>query len=198
MSDDRPERPDAAELTLFLRDLADGHAEGEAELLPHVLRELDVIARACLRGRGQSTLQPTALVNEAYLKLFGGGGVLDVRDRSHFFATAAKAIRQVLVDHARARKRLKRGGDRQQVTLVADLTPNPGRADEGLDVLDLDDALARLAARDAEQARIVELRFFGGLEVAEVAELLGTSKSTVERSWRAARAWLGQAIQAGP
>ena len=185
----------SAELTVFLRALSDGHAEGEAELLPHVLRELNIIARSCLRGQVH-TLQPTALVNEAYLKLFGHGG-LDVRDRSHFFATAAKAIRQVLVDHARSRKRLKRGGGRAQVTLVADLALAPGRPEQGLDVLDLDEALSRLAERDPDQARIVELRFFGGLEVGEVADLLETSKSTVERSWRVARAWLGQAMQTG-
>ena len=178
---------------MFLRDLGEGHPEREADLLPHVLRELDVIARSCLRGQAH-TLQPTALVNEAYLKLFAGQA-LEIRDRSHFFATAAKAIRQVLVDHARARKRLKRGGDRQQVTLDGNLTPAPG--DDGLDVLDLDAALEQLAERDATQARIVELRFFGGLEVGEVADVLGTSKSSVERSWRVARAWLGQALRAG-
>jgi RNA polymerase sigma-70 factor (ECF subfamily) len=181
-----------AELTVFLRDFTEGKADEDGELLPYVLSELDVIARCFLRGQPHS-LPPMALVNEAYLKMFAGGK-LEIRDRSHFFATASQAIRQVLVDHERNKARIKRGGHQQRVNLVDELVAAP--AGEGHDMVELDQALTGLAKRDPQQARIVELRFFGGLEVAEVADVLEMSKSGVERAWREAREWLGQAIQA--
>jgi len=184
-----PDEPSAAELTVFLDALRDGDApEAEAALMPHLYAELRVIATACMRGqRPDHTLQPTALVSEAYLKLFQRTDA-QWNDRKHFFALAAKAMRQLLVDHARGRSRAKRGGDRQQVTLDAAIA-EAGAIDH--DLLDLDAALSELAELDEQQARVVELRYFGGLEMAQIADVLGVSLSTVEREWRASRAWLG-------
>jgi RNA polymerase sigma factor (TIGR02999 family) len=179
------------ELTAFLSDLARGGADGDATRLRHLLGELRVIAAAQLRGqRAGHTLQPTALVNQAYLKLFDGAERA-WKDRGHFFTMAAQAMRQILVDHARARMRKKRGGGKPMRTLI-------DVADAGADdaeVLDVHEALGDLAAWDARKARVVELRYFGGLEVPQVAEALGLSLSTVEREWRAARAWLAVRLE---
>src|SRR6185503_3890299 len=137
------------------------------------------------------TLSTTALVNETYLKL-AGERPWSARDRSHFFALAARAMRQILVDHARRRARQKRGGGLAPVSLNEALLPAPDRAEE---LLALDAALLRLEALDAELAQIVEWRFFAGLSVEEVAELLAISDRTVKRHWRAARAFLFQELQ---
>jgi RNA polymerase sigma factor (TIGR02999 family) len=184
--------PDLPELTRFLSDLGRAGAERDAELLPQLLAELSVIARATLRSQRQGhTLQPTALVNEAYMKLASGEGA-HWKDRKHFFATAALAMRQVLVDHERARRREKRGGAGQAVTLH---THMGGEAlGPEVDLLDLDEAIAELEALDERRARVVVLRYFGGLEVEEVAEVMQVSRTTVERDWRAARAWLWQRL----
>lgn len=183
--EDQRDRPD---LTLVLRGLGQGDASARATLLPYVYDELRAIAAAYLRTqRASHTLSPTALVSEAYLKLFGGADV-DLSDRKHFFALAARAMRQLLVDHARARGRDKRGGGGRAVTLD-EVVVGVDRA--AADWLDLDLALAELAELDGRQAQIVELRTFGGYEMADIAEALGVSKSTVEREWRSARAWLG-------
>lgn len=151
-----------------------------------VIAELRSLAGRYLAGeRHGHTLQPTALVHEAFVRLAGSAGV--PADRSEFIALAATSMRRVLVDYARARKASKRGGDRQRVAL--DPAQAPGeRAD--VDLLSLDEALTKLAALDPRQARIVELRFFGGLGVEAAAQVMGVSARTVEADWRMARAWL--------
>jgi RNA polymerase sigma factor (TIGR02999 family) len=136
--------------------------------------------------RSGHTLQPTALVHEAFLKLIDQSRV-DWRDRSHFFAIGAQAMRRILVNHAKSRGRVKRGGGKQKLPLDEALTVSLEDDDE---ILAVDEALEKLAALDERQAKIVELRFFGGLNVDEVAAVLGVSKRTVEREWAACRAWL--------
>lgn len=183
---------DRADLTSFLNGLARGQPDAAGTLLPRVLAELHAIADGYLRRQPQGhTLQPTALVHEAFLRLFDPDRV-GFNDRKHFFALAATSMRHVLVDHARAAQREKRGGDRLRVTLderLADpATPPP-------ELLDFDEVLQELSALDERQGRIVELRFFGGLDVQEIAEVMTLSKSTVEREWRAARAWLGVRLE---
>jgi RNA polymerase sigma factor (TIGR02999 family) len=180
------------ELTLFLRRLAGGDERQAATLMPHVYGELRAIAEGYLRGGHAShTLQPTAMVNEAYLRLFDRER-LQINDRQHFFRLAARAMRQLLVDHARKRRSEKRGGGRRDVTLDEAVA-----AASGLDVdwIDLDQALGELALCDARQAQVVELRYFAGLEVADAAKVLGISVSTVEQDWRSARAWLGARLR---
>jgi len=181
--------PDPVQLTQFLNELGQGDARAEAELMPALYRELRNLAQSHLRGsRPDQTLQPTALVHSAYMKLFGStDSVWD--NRKHFFVVAAKAMRQVIIDHARKRGRTKRGGGRLAMTLNEDLAE---AEEESIDFLDLDEALAELDAEAPRQARVVELRYFAGLEVAEVAEVLDISKATVERDWRFARAWLSR------
>ncbi len=186
-----PSAPDPfADVTQALHGLRAGGPQVSSELLAALVAELRSIARGYLGAQGANhTLQPTALVNEAFLKLFGSASLQNVHDRGHFFALAARVMRQILVDHARQRRAAKRDGGGVQVTLGEDL---------GVDVvgdgelLDVDAALSELAELDPRQARVVELRFFAGLEVGEVAAALGLSVSTVEREWRAARAWLGR------
>ncbi len=159
-----------------------------------LFQELRAIAEAYLRPeRAGATLQPTVLVHEAYLKLFERTSA-GWNDREHFFAVAAKAMRQILVDRARARARLKRGGERERVTLDERVASS---SDAEVDVLDLDELLSELAAQDERAARVVELRFFAGLEMEEVARALSISLSTAEREWRAARAWLGSRLRDG-
>jgi RNA polymerase sigma factor (TIGR02999 family) len=141
-------------------------------------------------ARAGATWQPTMLVNEAYVKLFDRTRD-SWTDRGHFFAVAARAMRQILVDHARAHAAQKRGGGMDRVTLSERPDAHPADA---TDVLDLDEALGELAANDERAARVVELRFFGGLEMTEVASAMNISISTAEREWRAARAWLGHRL----
>ncbi|MCA9542254.1 MAG: sigma-70 family RNA polymerase sigma factor [Myxococcales bacterium] len=156
----------------------------DAPLGPETYQALRRIAAARMRGRQAVTLQPTALVHEAWAKIGAGRAGIE---RGHFLALAARAMRQVIIDRARARQAAKRGGGRVQVTLAS----TPGDAGEGLvDVLAVDEALTRLAELDPRRARVVELRFFGGMSTAEIAEAMGQSTATVERDWRAARAWL--------
>ena len=160
------------------------------EILPAVYAELRRVAAAYLRReRPGQTLQPTALVNEAYVRLAGQHPRF--QNRAHFCAIAANAMRQILVERARARNAKKRGGGAPRVTLVEGLAANP---ESPVDLDALDEALTRLAALDAEQARIVELRFFGGLSVEETAEALGVSPATVKRHWAVARAWLAREL----
>jgi RNA polymerase sigma factor (TIGR02999 family) len=156
-------------------------------LVPLVEAELRRLARAYMaRERHGHTLQPTALVNEAFLRL-GGARRLRWDDRAHFLGIAARLMRQVLVDHARTRGYQKRGAGAQRVTLDETLLAAP---EPGLDILALDRALDRYAAVDARKSRVVELRFFGGLSVEETASVLKVSPETVMRDWRLARAWL--------
>lgn len=178
--------------TAILARLAQGDELAESELYHHVYAGLRSLAASYLRRRpaGQ-TLQATALVHEVYLKLVQGGG--NWSGRAHFMAVAAKAMRQVLQDRARARRTAKRGGAWQRMTLSG-----VGR-DDGtpIDLVALDDALTRLARLDERQYRIVELRFFAGLDVDEVAEVLRVSKSTVEKEWTRVRAWLSKELGDG-
>jgi RNA polymerase sigma factor (TIGR02999 family) len=184
--------PQVAAITELLRAVEGGDKAARDRLFAVVYGELRGLARGQLRRiPARDTLSTTALVNETYLKL-AGDRPWTARDRSHFFALAARAMRQILVDHARRRARQKRGGGVAPVSLDEALVPSPDRAEE---LLALDAALERLEAMDAELAQIVEWRFFAGLSVEEVAELLAISDRTVKRHWRAARAFLFQELQ---
>jgi RNA polymerase sigma-70 factor, ECF subfamily len=164
-------------------------------LLPIVYQELRRLAASYLRREkpGQ-TLQPTALVHEAYLRLMKDRPER-WQNRAHFCAIAAHSMRQILIDRARARGALKRGGAQPRVTLDEALVAGGERS---VDLLALDEALERLAKLDPEQARLVELRFFGGLTVEETAEALDISPATVKRHWTVARAWLARELEGGP
>jgi RNA polymerase sigma-70 factor (ECF subfamily) len=175
------------------------HRNGDREafdrLVPLVYDELRRIAASYLsRERGGHTLQPTALVNEAYLKLVQADD-LEFENRSHFFGVASRLMREILVDHARRRAAHKRGGQRHRVTLTEGVAFEHGGRD--VDLLMLDDALARLAAKDPRLAQIVDLRYFGGLSVEETAEVLGSSPRTVKREWAVARVWLQELMDGG-
>jgi RNA polymerase sigma factor (TIGR02999 family) len=169
---------------------ADSDPVRQARALEVVYADLQRIARAELnRHRRGATLNTGALVHEAYLKLFAGSA-LSFENRKHFFATAARAMRQVVIDHARARLADRRGAGAEHVPVDA-LAGGPLAVDDGAaQLIDIDRAVERLAALDERLAQVVELRFFGGLEVAEIAELLGVSEPTVKRDTRAARAFL--------
>lgn len=174
--------------TQVLQQLGDGDRSAAGKLMPLVYDELRAMADHYFRGQPTDhTLQPTALVHEAFLKLVDQTAV-NWQGRAHFLAVSATAMRQILVDHARARATAKRGGDRFQMTLDEALTPFGGSPD--LDLLALNEALSQLAELDERQGRIVEMRFFGGMKVKEIAEVLGVAKTTVDNLWRAARAWL--------
>jgi len=172
-----------------------GEKAALAGLTAVVYDELRALAGAYLkRERPGHSLQPTALVHEAFLKLVDSDG-LAAQDRTHFFAIAATTMRRVLVEHARTRNAAKRGGGKQRVSLsgVAD-----AGADPDIEIEALDGALERLAALDERQARVVELRFFGGLTMDEVAATLGVSKRTAEGDWTMARAWLLRELTSDP
>ncbi|MBC7771325.1 MAG: sigma-70 family RNA polymerase sigma factor [Pyrinomonadaceae bacterium] len=176
--------------TIMLQELCTGDQAAAARLLPLIYSELRGLAGGYFRAQAADhTLQPTALVHEAYLRLINQTGE-PWKSRAHFFAVAATAMRQILTDHARRRNAEKRGGDWQQLTLAAaDEKDARGGAHE-IDVIALDEVLHRLEALDPRKHRVVELRFFGGLSVEEVATVMELSKTTVESDWRAARAWL--------
>ncbi|MDP2342826.1 MAG: sigma-70 family RNA polymerase sigma factor [Deltaproteobacteria bacterium] len=165
----------------------------DEELLSVVYGELHRLAAGLMRGeRAGHTLQPTVLVHEAWFRLVGQRDV-DWQGRGHFFAIAARLMRRILVDHARARRRQKRGGDAVRISLDDDL---PLSVDKGADVLAVHDALELLATIDERQAKIVELRFFRGLSVDEVAAVLSLSKRTIEADWTMAKAWLRRELSA--
>jgi RNA polymerase sigma-70 factor, ECF subfamily len=165
-----------------------------ARLLPLVYDELRNLAGGYLdKENAGHTLQPTALVHEAFLRLVGMDQV-DWQDRNHFFALGARAMRRILIDHARGRRRAKRGGDGQRVELHSDIWPVP---EQGTDILALHEALEQLAQLDERQAKVVELRFFGGLTMDEVATTLNVSKRTAEGDWKTARAWLMVQLKEG-
>jgi RNA polymerase sigma factor (TIGR02999 family) len=175
------------EVTRLLGALKAGNKDAEAELLELVYPELRRMARHYLRGeRTGHTLQPTALVNEAYLQLTRQLDK-DLQGRSHFFAIAARLMRRILVDHARQKKAAKRDGARQQVELTESLVVSTDRLEE---ILYVDAALRRLAEFDARRAAVVELRFFGGMTEEEVGEVLNVAPRTVRRDWNVAKAWL--------
>jgi len=180
-------------VTALLRAWARGEQAALNDLLPLVYDELHRIAERSMRDQPEGhTLQPTALVHEAYLRLVDHqlrSEATEWESRAHFYGVAAKAMRSVLVDHARARRAAKRGGP-----LARRLSLGVARAvapeEQELDVLDLHEALSRLAEIDARKARLVELRYFAGINIEEAAAVLGVSSATVKREWRAARAWL--------
>lgn len=176
-----------SDITVLLGEIADGHREKEGELLQRVYQELHRLAAHFMRAeRIDHTLQPTALVNEAYLRLVGNKA-LAWESRAHFFNAAAQTMRRILVDHARAAKSAKRPGSGQRVELRDDAQATDHSP---ADMIALDTALERLAAMDPRQARVVELRFFAGLGVEDVAKVLDVSEKTVKRDWAVARAWL--------
>jgi len=182
------------DVTRLLAEHRDGREGALAELMPLVYDELRAVAaRHMRRERDGHTLQPTALVNEAYMRLVDQTRV-DWQGRTHFLAVASTAMRRLLIDHARARGRDKRGGERVRVDL--DESVNVVEPDDEA-VLAVHEALERLEALDARQARVVELRYFGGLGVDEVAEALGVSRRTVEAEWTHAKAWLQRELSRG-
>ncbi len=173
---------------------ADGDEEALTRLVPIVYPEMRRIARQHLGQRASHhTLQSAALANEAYLKLVRVHG-LQVGNRTHFYAVCAQMIRRILVDHERRRRYAKRGGEAVQVALDETI----GAKARGVEVLALDDALSSLAKVDPRKARVVELRYFGGLTVEETAEVLSISAETVQRDWRLAKTWLFRELSADP
>jgi len=178
--------PSTGEITRLLAELEDRKEEAASRLFELLYPELRRIAQHHFANESADhTLQATALVNEAYLRLVGGGG--HWQNRAHFFAVASGVMRRVLVDYARAKRAAKRPGSRQKVALDEELVISEERFES---IIDIDRALSRLASMDARQSRIVEMRHFGGLTVEETAEVLGVSVNTVKRDWSVARAWL--------
>lgn len=181
-----------AQITELLIAWSDGRREALDDLLPLVYGELRRLASRYLRHEPLNhTLQPTALVHEAYMRLIDQRRV-KWRNRAHFYGVAAQIMRRILVDHARAQRADKRGAGWERVPLVEDAIPTS----DDVDVLALDEALVRLAAFDPQQGRIVELRYFGGLTIDEVAEVVGVSAATVVREWTIAKAWLRSELMA--
>lgn len=182
MSDSAP-----SEVTRMLDAIAQGDSHAAKDLLPIVYDQLRALAHAQMaHEKAGLTLQPTALVHEAYLRLVGGSNV-KWNSRGHFFGAAAQAMRRILVEAARSRKQLKRGGNRSRVELeegMAVFDPND------IDFEELDKVLTRLEAMDARKGQVVMLRYFAGLGVEETAEALGVSPATVKNDWAYARAWL--------
>ena len=177
----------SSRITHLLETFEPGDRHAEEQLFADVYTELRAIAARYLRReRTNHTLQPTALVHEAYLKLVGQTRV-DWQGRAHFLAFAAQAMRQILVDHARRHRAAKRGGKRHRIVLDDNLVVEVNR---DVDLLALEDALTKLTKLDPRQAQMIELRFFGGLSIAEVAKVMGMSKRSVEREWTMVRAWL--------
>ena len=184
----------AHQVTQLLIDWSKGDRAALDQLMPLVNAELRRLAAHYMRReRPGHTLQTSALVNEAYLRLIDQKSV-NWQSRAHFFGIAAQLIRQILIDHARKRQSAKRGGA-QQVSLGETAVVSRERS---IELLALDEALDRLAAFDPRKARIVELRFFGGLNLDETAEVMGISSPTVQREWRSAKAWLHHSLSAPP
>jgi RNA polymerase sigma-70 factor, ECF subfamily len=182
------------DITQLLLDWSNGDREALDKLVPLVYDELHRLARHYMsRERAGHTLQTTALVNEAYIRLIDQRAVR-WQNRAHFFAIAAQMMRRILVDHARGRRYHKRGGDARQVSL--DETAVLSR-ERSTDLVAIDDALTSLSTHDPRKSEIVVLRFFGGLNIEETAEALKVSPTTVQREWRAAKAWLYHALTEG-
>jgi RNA polymerase sigma factor (TIGR02999 family) len=180
-----------SDVTILLRAWREGDARALDRLIPIVYEELKDIARRSMWGeRPDHTLQATALVHEAYTRLIDSD--VTWQDRSHFFAVAARQMRRILVDHAKARGRIKRGGGADRITLNESVAVSP---EPPADLVALDEALERLTALDARKAQVIELHFFGGLTHEEAAEALGVSVATVERDLRFAKAWLYRELQ---
>jgi RNA polymerase sigma factor (TIGR02999 family) len=179
------------DVTRLLNDMSSGSPDAADALYPRVYAELKAIAQSRLRSEREGhTLSATALVHEAYLKLVRQSEV-DWQNRGHFFSIAARAMRRVLLDYAIARNAAKRGGGGAIVTLDAESAAHESTVEE---VIAIDEALTALAELDTRQAQVVELRFFGGLKLREIAEALGVSLASVNRDWRMARAFLATAL----
>jgi RNA polymerase sigma-70 factor (ECF subfamily) len=178
-------------VTVLLKAMVAGDATAEQRLLPLVYHELHRLARSYMRReRPDHTLQATALINEAYLRL--AGGEVDWKNREHFIGVAAQVMRRVLVDYARAHNADMRGGGLRRVELEEGLALSSARSDE---LLMIDEALERLARINGRQARVVELHYFGGLSMEQIAALLGISERSVKRDWSLARIWLFEALR---
>ena len=185
-----PVRASTSDTTAILADLAKGDASATDRLLPMVYAELRALAASYMKDKPPGhTLQPTALVHEAYLRLVGGDDAF--ANRAHFMAVAAKVMRGILVDHARSHEAEKRGGGWKRITLDQAATL---ASDADIDTLALDDVLSRLAEMDERKARVAEMRFFGGMSIEHVAEAIGVARSTVAEDWRMARAWLAKEL----
>ena len=185
--------PDVMQTLLAIES---GDSEAAARLLPLVYRELrDLAGLLMARKRPGETLQPTALVHEAYLRLVRKGGA-GRHGRAYFFAAASRAMRDILVEAARRKASLKRGGGRRRVDM--DVGEQPVEGPRPDDMLALDAALEKLESEDPRKGQIVHLRFFAGLEIAEIAELLEISEATVKREWRYVRAWLRRELSGDP
>ncbi len=181
-----------SELTLILERLREGDHDAAGDLFSLVHQELRSIANRQAREDDYTdALTPTELVNEVYIRLFENAPPSFV-DRNYFFAAVAQSMRRIRVDHYRATKAQKRGGQHQQVDLTPELA---GQSEDGIDLLALDEALHRLEVKDADRAKLVELRFFAGLTMSRVAEVLGVSLATAERQWRYTKAWLLAELQ---
>jgi RNA polymerase sigma factor (TIGR02999 family) len=195
-------QPDSAarQVTLLIESAAQGDSRAAAELLPLIYEELRKLAAANL-GKEHSpanTLQPTALVHEAYIRLLGpdGDGANEWNSRGHFFGAAAIAMRRILIERARSRNRLKRGGGRTRVDLAEDAVAAETDSDEGSErLLALDAALTKLESLDERKAKVVMMRYFAGLTVEQTAMALGISPATVKNDWTFARAWLAQEVE---
>ncbi len=189
-----PATPPSLELTRLLEAVSEGNRSAVDQLLPVVYHELRALAQRRLAAeRSDHTLQATALVHEAYMKLIDQREV-QWQNRAHFFGVAALAMRRILVNHAKSKGRIKRGGKgaKMELTEAAAVSAEPD-----LDIIALDEAMKKLASMDERSARVVELRFFGGMSVEETAEVLGVAPATVKRDWTLARAWLLREIQKG-
>jgi len=183
------------EITTLLHRFQEGDEDAQSQLVEMVQHELRVIAARYMRREKQGhTLQTTALVNEAYMKLVQMKGA-NWKDRAHFFAVAAQIMRRILVDHARKRIAGKRGGGNDLLPLDEGLVFSPQRSDE---LVRLDEAMTRLGEQDTRACKVIELRFFGGLSIEETAEVLNCSPRTVKREWTFARAWLREELGLPP
>jgi RNA polymerase sigma factor (TIGR02999 family) len=185
----------SSQVTQLLRAWSDGDPQALEQLLPLVEAELRQMARAYMnRERRDHTLQPTALINEAFIRLAGAQNIR-WQDRAHFFGICARLMRRVLVDYARARGFQKRGARAEKVPVEEVSIPTP---ELPVDIVALDLALEALAIKDERKSRVVELRFFAGLSTEETAEVLRVSPDTVKRDWRMAKLWLLRQLEAGP
>jgi RNA polymerase sigma factor (TIGR02999 family) len=181
------------EVTRILSAIEQGDPHAAGQLLPAVYDELRKLAAQKLaREKPGQTLDATALVHEAFLRLVGPARARSYQDRGHFFAAAAAAMRRILIDNARRKQTRKRGGDRRRQPLEAVAAPEPD-----VELIALDEALQKLAAQDPQKARLVELRYFAGLTGEQAAEALGISPSTADRHWAYARAWLQAEVRGG-
>lgn len=182
---------DSGNITVLLERMSDGDKAALDELTPMVYAELHRMASKHFRGdRGRGTLQPTAIVNEAYIQLVGAS--VDWDSRKHFFALASRMMRRIIINHVNARRAAKRGGDALQVTFQEGLIAEEAR---GEDLLELDEAMQALAEVDDGQVEILELFYFGGLTYEQIADLKGVSPATVKRKLRFARAWINRFLE---